>query len=204
MTQPQDMSARDLALRVAVLDVIGREVSAAHKGARGDAEQAFAPLRADGQTQQKVMLPDGTEIGLISIKSGGKDVAVSEGALEDWVRRHLPDGMEEYADPAALTNSEVLDVLRAVFPELIKSRIRPETRTALLKQIEKTGGYLIDTENGEKEQVADVADLKPTGAFSYRPSAEARDLVVGAWQRGELQDIALGALALPSGDGGGS
>jgi hypothetical protein len=201
VTQPQEMSARDHALVVAVLDVISKEAAAALKAARGDAESAFARARADGQTQQKVMLPDGTEIGLVAIKAGGKDIAVSEDAIEGWVRKHLPDGMESYIKPSALSNIEVLEVLRGVFPELVGSRIRPETRSALLKEIEQTGGYLIDKETGGKEKVAEVTDLDPTGAFSYRPAPGARDSVIAAWQDGKLRDVALGPLGIPAGDG---
>jgi hypothetical protein len=193
------MSARDHALRVAVLDVIGKEISGAYKGARKDAEAAFGPLRADGTPQQKVMMPNGTEIGLISIKAGGKNVGVTEDALTGWLKEHNPEGLEDYLDPSAVTNTELLDVIRAVFPELVRTRIRAEVRTALLKEIEETGGYLVDKESGDKEQVAAVADVKPTGAFSYRPAKNARDEVIAAWQRGDLQGIALDALALPTG-----
>jgi hypothetical protein len=197
----ESLSARDHALRVAVLDVIGKEISGAYKGARKDAEEAFGPLRADGQSQQKVMMPDGTEIGLISIKSGSKDINATEDALTGWLEEHNPEGLEDYLDPSAATNTELLDVVRAVFPELVRTRIRAEVRAALLKEIEETGGYLVDKDSGDKEQVAEVTDVKPTGAFSYRPAKNARDEVIAAWRRGELQGIALDALALPAGDG---
>jgi hypothetical protein len=192
-----ETSLREHALRVAVLDVIGDEVGAAYKAARKDAEAAFGPARGDGQSQQKVMLPDGAEIGLVSIRAGGRQVDVTDAALEAWVAEHLPGGMEEVADARALTDAEVLDVLRAVFPHLVSRRIRAATRAALLKEIEESGGWLTDTETGVKERVAEVTDLKPTGAFSYRPGKDARDQVITAWQRGELRDIGLGALALP-------
>lgn len=192
-----EMSLRDHALRVAVLDVIGDEVTATYKAARKDAEAAFAPARAGGQPQQKAVLPDGTEIGLVSIKAGGKQVDVTEADLEAWVTEHLPDGMEEYADPAALTNADVLDVLRAVFPHLVDKRVRAATRAALLKEIEKSGGWLTDKATGDKTKVGDVTDLKPTGAFSYRPGEDARDEVIAAWQSGELRSLGLGALGLP-------
>lgn len=192
-----DMSVREHALRVAVLDVIGDEVASAYKAARKEAGAAFAPARADGQSQQKVMLPGGAEIGLVSIKAAGKQVDVTEAALEAWVTEHLPGGMEEFADERALTDAEVLDVLRAVFPHLVSRRVRPATRAALLKEIEESGGWLVDKVTCEKVKVGEVADLKPTGAFSYRPGKDARDQVIAAWQRGDLRGLGLGALALP-------
>lgn len=197
-----DIPLRDHALRVAVLKTIADETAKAYKQVRGEAESAFAPARAEGQSQQRAMLPDGTDLGLISIRDGGKDVAVSEAALEAWLEEHNREGFEEYADPAAYTDAEVLDVLRAVFPHLVKRRIRGEVRSLLLKEIEDSGGYLVDKETGDKQKVAEVRDLKATGAFSWRPSKDAHDLVIAAWQRGELQEIALGALALPPADRG--
>jgi hypothetical protein len=188
---------REHALRVAVTKIIEDEAKRLHKGARADAEQAFAPARTDGQSQQKVLLPDGTEAGLISISAGGRQVDVTDAALEAWCDAHLPGAYEEYAD--MITDAEVLDVLRAVFPHLVKRRIRTATRAALMSEIEESGGYLVDQAEGTKEKVGEVTDLKPTGAFSFRPAKGAADAVIAAWQRGELQGIALGPLALPEG-----
>jgi hypothetical protein len=193
----EELTVGEHALRVGVLDVIGDEVTAVYKAARKEAEAAFAPARDDGQSQRKVILPDGTEIGLLSIRAGRKQVDVTEAALEAWTAEHLPDGMEDYLDPSALASADVLDVLRAVFPDLVKRRIRQATRTALLKEIETSGGYLVDKVTAEKEKVGEVTDLKATGAFSYRPGTQARDQVIAAWQRGDLRHLGLGALALP-------
>jgi hypothetical protein len=192
-----EATARDHALRVAVLDVLGKEIATAYKGARGEAEEVFGPARADGQSQQKVMLPDGTEIGLISIKAGAKQVDIAEADLEAWVEEHLPGGFEEYVNERAANSLEVLDVLKAVFPDLVKRRIRPATREALLKKITENGGYLIDEDTGDKTKVADVTEGKPSGAFSYRPAKDARDQVIAAWQRGDLK--AAVPFALPAG-----
>ncbi len=197
MSEASSGSLRDHALRVGVLKVIADESARLYKGARADAEEAFAPARADGTTQQKVLLPDGTDIGLISISAGGRQVDVTGAALEAWCAEHLPGAFEEYAD--MITDAEVLDVLRAVFPHLVKRRIRHATRAALMSEIEESGGYLVDQAEGTKEKVGEVTDLKPSGAFSFRPAKGAKDAVIAAWQRGELQGIALGPLALPEG-----
>jgi hypothetical protein len=102
-----------------------------------------------------------------------------------------------------ITDAEVLDVLRAVFPDLVKRRIRNATRAKLMTEVEESGGYLVDQAEGTKEKVGEVTDLKPTGAFSFRPAKGARDAVIAAWQRGELQGIALGPLALPEAESAG-
>ena len=192
------MTAREHARRVAVLDVIGDETAKMLQTARDDAAPAFAEWRADGERGRlKAALSDGTEIGLVSVKAGGKSVKLTGDALEDWVRAHLPDGMEEYADDAVLTDAEVLDVLKAVFPHLVKSRIRAATRNALMKEIADSGGWLVDKATGDKEKVAEVEDRDPTGAFAFRPSPDAREQVIAAWRRGDLRDLGLGAIALP-------
>lgn len=193
-----DVTLRDHGLRVAVLKIISDETARVYKTARGDAEMAFGPAREEGQSQQRALLPDGTEIGLFSIKDGGKDVAVPEAALEAWVEAHLPDGFEETADERALTDAEVIDVLKAVFPHLVRRRIRPATRAALLKEIEDSGGWLIDQTDGSKEKLGDVTDRKATGEFAFRTGKGAREAVIDAWRRGDLMDVPLGPLALPA------
>lgn len=195
-----ETTLREHALRVAVLKVISDEAVRAYKAARDDAQAGFGPARDEGQSQQRALLPDGTEIGLISVKAPARRVGMPDGALEAWVRGHLPGGMEDYADPDAVNTAEVLDVLKAVFPHLVKSRIRPATRAALLKEVEESGGYLVDQETGDKEKVAEVTDGRATGEFAFRPSRDARDKVIAAWQRGELRGAV--PFALPEGGEG--
>jgi len=197
-----EMTAREHALRVGVLDVISDETAGMLQAAREDAAPAFAEWRADGERGRlKALLPGGAEIGLVSVKAGGKKITATEGtldkAIEKWVREHLPDGIEYYLDESALMNAEVLDVMKAVFPHLVKSRVREATRKALVKEVTDSGGWLVDKSAGEKEKVAEVEDQKPAGTFAFRPSPDARDLVIAAWQRGELRHLGLGAIALP-------
>src|SRR5262249_45218684 len=104
-TTAAGMTARGHALRVAVAEAVAEVAGKARKQARGEAEALFAALREDGQTQQKVVLPDGEEIGLVSIKAGGTTVEVDdEDALLAWVDEHCPGEAEEYVDPDAITN----------------------------------------------------------------------------------------------------
>lgn len=188
---------REHALRVAVLGALLDVVKAEYGKARDAAEPEFAVMRAEGQKQQAVMLPDGTEIGLVSIKAGTPTIAVTEGALEAWVREHLADGMEDYVVPAATADAEVIDMLKACFPHAVRQRIRPATRAALLKEIEEGDGWLVDKVTSEKEHLGEVEQHKPTGAFSYRSAKGAQDRIVAEWRAGRLTEIAFGPLALP-------
>jgi hypothetical protein len=191
------LTAREHALRVAVLGALLDVVKSEYGKARDAAEPEFAAVRAEGQKQQAVMLPDGTEIGLVSIKAGTPTVAVTEAALEAWVREHLADGMEDYAVPAALADVEILDMLKACFPHAVRQRIRPATRAVLLAEMAESGGKLADQVSGEVEQVGEVEQHKPTGAFSYRSAKGARDRIIADWRAGRLAEVAFGPLALP-------
>lgn len=191
------LTPREHGLRVAVLGALLDVVKSEYEQARQAAEPEFAAMRAEGQKQQAVMLPDGTEIGLISIRAGTPTIAVTEAALEAWVREHLSDGMESYAVPAALADAEVLDMLKACFPHSVRERIRPATRAALLKEMAESGGKVADQASGEVEQLGEVEQHKPSGAFSYRSAKGARDRIVGDWRAGRLTEIAFGPLALP-------
>lgn len=191
------MTPREHALRVAVLDVLADEVNAGYKAARKEAQPVFAEVRADGQTQQKALLPDGTEIGLISIRGGSSTVTADEAALSAWVAAHNAEGTEDYLIPQWVQNADVVALVKAYFPEAVASRVRTPVREALLKEAGQNGGYVVDTESGEKAQIAGVAEGKPTGVFSWRPGPEARDKIIAAWRRGDLRSVELGPLALP-------
>jgi hypothetical protein len=199
------MTPREHALRVAVMEAIFETAKAEYAKARADAEQAFAAVRADGGKQQAVMLPDGTEIGLIAIKAGTSDVTVDEDGLLVWVREHVPDGVEPYIDPAALGDAEVIDMIRACFPGAVKERVRQSTRSALITEMIDSGGFVTDKATSEIELLGTVEDHKPTGAFAFGGAgAKARrKRIVAEWQRGNLREIALGPLALPQGGAAG-
>jgi hypothetical protein len=200
------LTPREHALRVAVLDAIVKTAEAEATRARRDAEQAFAAVRKDGGKQQAVMLPDGTEIGLISIKAGGSTVTPDEEGLLAWVREHSPDDIEEYITTEAQKDAEVIDMIRACFPDAVQERVRSSARTALDAEMTESGGFVTDKETGEIELLGTVENHDPTGAFALNGAgAKARrDRIVTEWQRGNLREIALGPLALPAPGGDGS
>ncbi len=196
------MSARTAALRVAVLSCLLDAVKAEHGHARKAAEEEFAPARKDGQTQQKVLLPDGTEIGLISIKGATPDLDWGgPGALLDWCKENAPHAVEQYVTEGAFEMKDVIEVIGTFFPNLVKERVRASSLAAFTKQVQETGGYIIDDESGEKHQVATVTANDPTGAFAYRAAKGAQDRIMAEWMAGNLREIALGPLALPAAGG---
>lgn len=196
-----ELTPREHALRVAVLEAIAETAKAQYAKARADAEQAFAVVRADGGKQQSVMLPDGTEIGMVSIKAGTPSVTFDEGELLDWVREHSPDDAEAYITAEALADAEVIDMIRACFPGAVKERVRSSARAALVAEMADSGGFVRDKKTAEIELLGTVENHKPTGAFAFSGGAAKtrRDRIVSEWQRGNLREIALGPLALPEG-----
>lgn len=193
-----ELTPRDHALRVAVLGAVLDTVKAEYTRARSDAMAAFAPIRADGQTQQKALLPDGSEVGLISIKEGATSVTVDEDALEAWVREHVPDGIEPVITPAALADLEVLEMIAACFPGSVTEQVRPSIRAALVKEMTDNDGKVADKSTGEVALLGEVTRHDPTGEFAYRPAKGSRDRIAGDWLAGRLAEIPFGPLALPA------
>jgi hypothetical protein len=158
----------------------------------------FASARADGQTQQKVMLPDGTEIGLISIKAGTPSVRLDEaGGLYAWCEEHSPDSIEQHVAEYAWTMPEVVALVAEHFPGFVTSRVSPDAKAALDARLVKSGGCLI-SDAGEKAKLATVTRNAPTGAFTYRPAAGSADRIMSLWLAGQLRDITFGPLPLPA------
>ena len=195
------MTPREHALKVAVLSALMDEVKAALVSARKDAEHSFAEARKDGQTKQKVMLPDGTEIGLISIRGGSPSVEFDGGnaGLLAWCQEHAPHMTESYVLDAALEMNDVVEAIRERWPNLVRDRIRTGSLAELMKQAQETSGHVVDGD-GVAHKVATVSRGEPTGAFSYRPAKGAPDRIMAEWQQGRLREIALGPLALPEPD----
>lgn len=202
MTTPDGPSLRDHALRIALTDAVADVAVAAKKRARDEAAAAFAAARRDGQEQQKALLPDGAQVGLLSLKAGAAEVIYPEDSLTEWVAEHCPGEIEHYVEPAAWGNADVVDLIRAVFPEMVKARVRESARKKLVKEMGDNEGYLTDKASGEREQLGVVTQHDPTGDFAYRPGPGAAERLVADWLGGELAGIdAAGLLALPAAGG---
>lgn len=193
-----DLTPREHALKVAVLEAIAESAKSELAKARKAAEPEFAAIRADGGKQLAVMLPNGDEIGLISIKAGVPTVTADEDQLLAWAREHCPEAIEQHITDQALKDAEVIDMISACFPGMVQERLRSATREALLKEMAENGGK-VHAESGEFFQLGEVENHKPTGAFILAGAgAQARrDRIVTEWQRGNLREIALGRLTPP-------
>ena len=119
-----------------------------------------------------------------------------------WCREHLPGAIEEYIDPSALGSADVIAAVRDKAPSAVRERVRPGTADELLKEIVKSGGWLVDKETSEKVKVAEVTRNLPTGAFAFAGggSEHRRQRIAAEWQAGRLAEVGFGpATALPAG-----
>lgn len=182
------------ALRVAVLRVLADAINDQNKASRADAEAEFAALRNDsGVKSLTVALPDGTEIGTIAIKAGKQQVDYDDTAVLAFARQSAPTEITEVVDPSVLDDPKVRAFIREHKPDAITTGVTEAFKRSLKPDAD---GCVINRETGELVKVAEVTAGRPTGAFAYTPSKDARERVVAAWQAGELGGIG-GPLAAP-------
>lgn len=192
------MNLRDHALQVAVLTALTGEVQERLKAARRDATEAFKAARVNGHKQQAALLPDGDEIGLISIHGGATTATVDdEAALLDWVTEHAPHQLVDEVERGSWDSTEIVALIKEHFPNVVRTVVRHAYRERLIKQMEESGGHVHDPATGEAgPKLGTVHRGTPTGAFTYRPGRHATDLIVAEWQAGRLAGVDVGPLAL--------
>lgn len=191
------------ALRYAILDARCGEMADAAKAARRLAEPAFAQARDKGITQQEILLPDRTKVGLISIKRGGTDWAVDEDLLTAIAAGNDADDFEDVLKDAAARDPRVIALVAEHFPELVDRRIKPGVRAQYQKDWEENSGTITDRSIGERVKVADGTHRAATGEFSYRPDPKARTLLLEALALGLItEDGEYSAPASDEPDGG--
>jgi hypothetical protein len=190
-----DLTPREHALRVAAASVLADIVSSGYEGLRKQAEPAFAKLRkSTGAKTLNAELPDGTELGAISIWAGPPKTTINFAALVAIVINDDPDQYVEELRPEAATDPLLLEFVRDHMPHLLVKKIDDDFLKSLIKKID-ANGYLKDAA-GTRIKVADVQRGEPTGRFSYKAGPGARELVWEAWQNGTLQPL-IGDLLRP-------
>ena len=178
-------------LRVALQEALLEEAKGNLASVRGAAELAFRPVRNHGTTQQEILLADGTKVGLISITKGAASTDVDEDMLFMVAARNEPADLEDYVEPAALTDPRVLALLSAHLPGLVSRRIKAAAMALYEKEIEENGGEVLDRYGaagpaGERVKVATITHHEATGRFSYRPASKGAQLVREAFEAGAL------------------
>jgi hypothetical protein len=174
------------ALRLAVIEADAAELNYKYEEARKAATPDFAHARNRGITQQKVVLPDGSEVGLISIYKGGTDVQVDEDELLLHVALTEPGEIEEYVLGDALRDKRVLDLLNEHLPELVGRRINAARRAQLQTELEENQGHVLDLSSGEEVKVATITPRPASGKFRYKPTDQAAKLIRAALDAGTL------------------
>lgn len=190
------MNAKQHALRVAAAKVLSDIVTEGYEQIRRDAEPEFAALRRDaGAKALNAELPDGTELGSLSIYAGPPNTRVNMATVAAIVANDDPDEFVEQLTDAALADEALLEFVRDHMPHLLERKIRPDYLKKLLKRID-ANGYLKDAA-GTRIKVAEVTRGEPTGKFAFTAGPGARELVWAAWQDGTLQPL-IGDLLKPA------
>lgn len=194
------MNAKQHALKVAAAKVLAAIVAEGYEQIRKDAEPVFGRLRIETDAKSlSPTLPDGTELGTISIKAGPKKTKFRMATVAAIVANDNPEEFVERLTDEAATDPELLDFVRDHMPHLIERRINDAHLKALFKKTD-ANGYLKDAA-GTAIQVADITRGEPTGEFSYLASKSARQAVWAAWTTGELQPLIGDMLRLALGAG---
>ena len=186
-----------IALSLAVLEDRADEAKAKYAEARAAAVQAFAIARRYGTKQVGAALPDGSEVGLISIKKGASVVHADENELLFLVATTMPGELEDYAEPGALANERVLDLLRQHLPEFVKRRIRRPYRQQLQAEMEERDGWVVNQQTGDLVQVATVTHYDPSGEFAYKKDRKKIGALRDAVAAGQVSEYGE-LLALPA------
>ncbi|MFB8763818.1 hypothetical protein [Nocardiopsis alba] len=182
---------------VAVLRILGDDVRAKTTEVRDTAKAHFRDIRARGTKSMIAQLPDGSEVGRITITDPSPVVKWRGRALVDFVQKTAPTEVVDRVDPSVLSDPELVLWVLQNRPEAIRSEVRDAYRNKLRKQLTEVG-ELVDQTTGEVHKVAEIERPEPDGSFSYRPSDDAHELVLAAWRSGALSGLggvfaALGA-----------
>jgi AAA domain/UvrD-like helicase C-terminal domain len=181
------------ALRVAIHEARQGEAAANLSAVRAIAEPGFAAVRNHGTTQQEVTLADGAKVGLISIYKGGTSTGTDEDLLFMIAAGNEPADLEDFVQPAALSDPRVLALLSAHLPALVSRRIKREAAALYAREIEDNGGKVLDRSGvlgpaGERVKVATITHHDATGKFSYRSTAKGAQLIREALDAGLLTE----------------
>lgn len=174
--------------QVAVMRVLGDEVKAVNAEVRAAAEAHFRELRAAGTKSLHPQLPDGSEVGRITITNPSPVVRWNGPKLVAFVEATAPTEVVERVDPDVLSDPALVMWVLENRPHMVRAEVRDSYRDKLRKEL-TAEGELVDKSTGELHQVATVERPEASGKFSYRPSDDARDQVMRAWVRGDLSGM---------------
>lgn len=166
------MTARELALRAAVLEEVADRVAAAKTTARAELGDA---MRADG-IKTLTVLADGEDIGTATMAKGRRTVTarVSDpDALLAWARVHHPDQVETV------------------------TRVRPTFEARVLQQSKAAGVPCMDGVLDVPGVDVQISEGQP--GLRMTPGETAPDVIGRMWARGVI-DL-RGLLELSGGEG---
>lgn len=154
-------------MRATLAKFIEDRVKEARRSLNGDVMATLDPGDRKG-----AVLPDGSDIGTVSVAKGRKTIrVVDEAAYREWVREHSPHNV--------------------FAPEPVE-QVRPAYTKALADQAEVVDGLLVDATTGEV--VPGIQQVAGEPYVSVKISDTQLDELFEALDRGELNEILTGLL----------
>jgi hypothetical protein len=194
------IAAQAHAVRIAVREYHAAKAKTAAEAARQGAQPDFAAARNRGMKTTGVVLPDGTEVGTLSIYAGEIEVCTRE---EELILCARPDELEEYVLPAALHDPRALKLLADFLPELVGRRIELGVRAAFETELRERGGTVADHNTGDRETVATITRHDATGRCQYKPGKQAAHQIAAAIAAGQVtEDGRIVPAPAPQADAG--
>jgi UvrD/REP helicase N-terminal domain len=163
---PVDPAVLRTVRRVGIFHMREGYAARQYRGIKESAWVPFAGIRQRGIRNVEITLPDGTAVGLIAIKAGGKRFTVDDAALQCVIALNEPEAFEDVIDPAALRDPAVIALLTEHAPKWVTSKIKRDVLARYDDELKKNNGQVIDRGLGEFVTVATVEPLKPTGEYS--------------------------------------
>lgn len=159
------------AAELALLKLVSDQIRAARKGP----ESVVAKWRP--KDRNAAVLPNGEEIGSVTLASGRKTARIADqAALEEWARRTHPEAFET----------------------VTITRLSPQFVERLLSAAKKLGTP-VDAETGEEVPGIVVEQGDPYPQVRLNP--DAAEIVAAAWKDGEMADL-VARLLRPAIEGG--
>lgn len=186
-------------LRVAVLGALADTISQEGIRIRDEGAGTWRGLKEQGFPHQKITLPDGgPPVGMLLFNGGTEHVDVDPAALLAYVKANEhPRCLEEVVDRSALTDPEVIALLKEHKPGLVTQRVRPGTADRLIKEAKANRGRIFHPDDqGACTVVGTVTTSPIEGKVTWRPGKEATGRIMAALGNGTIGDLGLWPLQI--------
>jgi hypothetical protein len=158
-----------------------------------------AYVAAGGNRSIPLRLPNGVDVGSWNIAESTTSLVWDNEAVLAHVTEHSPHNLYEVVDGVtAARYDDVVEYIRLMHPELIRTEVRPAFLTVLAQQLDDDGNLLVDETTGEIVKLGKRVKVESDGSGRpgwKRPKGkpDGKQQLVAAWRRGEFKVEAIEA-----------